>query len=173
MYSVGDKIVYPMHGAGVIEAIEVKKVLKEKQTYYIMKMPVGGMILMIPTNNTEEIGIRGIVDKETAADVVESFGTAVGEFNENWNKRYRENLSKIKTGNIVEVAKVVKSLAHREMDKPLSTCEKKMLTNARHILVSELVLATDDSEEGVEKEYDAVLKQLQKEVNACVRGEED
>ncbi len=141
MYSVGDKIVYPMHGAGVIEAIEVKKVLKEKQTYYIMKMPVGGMILMIPTNNTEEIGIRGIVDKETAADVVESFGTAVGEFNENWNKRYRENMIKIRSGNIYEVLEVVKMLMLRDKTKGLSTGERKMLNNSKHILLSELVLS--------------------------------
>lgn len=141
MYSVGDKIVYPMHGAGVIEAIEVKKVLKEKQTYYIMKMPVGGMILMIPTNNTEEIGIRGIVDKETAADVVENFGAAVGEFNENWNKRYRENMIKIRSGNIYEVLEVVKMLMLRDKTKGLSTGERKMLNNSKHILLSELVLS--------------------------------
>ena len=141
MYNVGDKIVYPMNGAGVIEAIEVKKVLKEKHTYYIMRMPVGGMVLMIPTNNTDEIGIREVVDANTAADVVNHFGDKVGEFNENWNKRYRENMIKIRSGNIYEVLDVVKMLMLRDRTKGLSTGERKMLNNSKHILLSELVLS--------------------------------
>ena len=160
MYSVGDKIVYPMHGAGVIEAIEVKKVLKEKQTYYIMKMPVGGMILMIPTNNTEEIGIRGIVDKKTAADVVENFGTAVGEFNENWNKRYRENMIKIRSGDIYEVLEVVKMLMLRDKTKGLSTGERKMLNNSKHILLSELVLSEAYEYSALERLLDEKTEEL-------------
>ena len=160
MYSVGDKIVYPMHGAGVIEAIEVKKVLKEKQTYYIMKMPVGGMILMIPTNNTEEIVIRGIVDKETAADVVASFGTAVGEFNENWNKRYRENMIKIRSGDIYEVLEVVKMLMLRDKTKGLSTGERKMLNNSKHILLSELVLSEAYEYSALERLLDEKTEEL-------------
>ena len=145
MYSVGDKIVYPMHGAGVIEAIEVKKVLKEKQTYYIMKMPVGGMILMIPTNNTEEIGIRG---------------TAVGEFNENWNKRYRENMIKIRSGDIYEVLEVVKMLMLRDKTKGLSTGERKMLNNSKHILLSELVLSEAYEYSALERLLDEKTEEL-------------
>jgi len=140
MYDVGDKIVYPTHGAGVIEAIEVKKVLKEKQSYYIMRVPVGGMLLMIPTNNTDEIGIRSVVDCETAKDVIEKFGADVGEFNENWNKRYRENMQKIRSGDIYEVLEVVKMLMLRDRVKGLSTGERKMLNNSKNILLSELVL---------------------------------
>ncbi len=157
MYQIGEKIVYPMHGAGVVQAIEEKEVMGEKQSYYVLKIPMTEMKLMVPVEKAESIGVRPVI---SPSDIEKLFNKVKGEYEEesgNWNKRYRENLSKIKTGNIVEVAKVVKSLAHREMDKPLSTCEKKMLTNARHILVSELVLATDDKEEVVEKEIDALI----------------
>ena len=157
MYQIGEKIVYPMHGAGVVQAIEEKEVMGEKQSYYVLKIPTTEMKLMVPVEKAESIGVRPVI---SPSDIEKLFNKVKGEDEEesdNWNKRYRENLSKIKTGNSVEVAKVVKSLAHREMDKPLSTCEKKMLTNARHILVSELVLATDDKEEVVEKEIDALI----------------
>ncbi len=157
MYQIGEKIVYPMHGAGVVQAIEEKEVMGEKQSYYVLKIPTTEMKLMVPVEKAESIGVRPVI---SPSDIEKLFNKVKGEDEEesdNWNKRYRENLSKIKTGNIVEVAKVVKSLAHREMDKPLSTCEKKMLPNARHILVSELVLATDDKEEVVEKEIDALI----------------
>ncbi len=143
MFNIGDKIVYPTHGAGVIEAIEVKKILKEKQSYYIMRMPVGGIVLMIPVNNAEEIGIRSVVDKKEAKKVVAAFGDAVGEFNENWNKRYRENMLKIRSGDIYEVLEVVKMLMLRDKIKGLSTGERKMLNNAKNILLSELDLTEE------------------------------
>lgn len=141
MYNIGDKIVYPMHGAGIIEAIEEKKFLKEKQSYYIMRMPIGDMMVMIPINNTVEIGIRNVIDNETALTVIQVFSDSVPDMNENWNKRYRENMIKIKTGDILEVADVVKSLMLREKTRGLSTGERKMLNNAKQILISELVLA--------------------------------
>lgn len=153
MFKVGDKIVYPTHGAGVIETIEERKVLKEKQDYYIMRMPVGEIVLMIPVKNAEEIGIRSIVDNKTAKKVVATFGAAIGEVNENWNKRYRENMQKIRTGDIYEVLEVVKMLMLRDRTKGLSTGERKMLNNAKHILLSELDL-TDNYEY---KQLEAVL----------------
>ncbi len=159
MYDVGDKIVYPTHGAGIIEAIEVKKVLKEKQSYYIMRVPVGGMLLMIPTNNTDEIGIRSVVDCKTAKDVIEKFGDEVGEFNENWNKRYRENMQKIRSGDIYEVLEVVKMLMLRDRVKGLSTGERKMLNNSKHILLSELVLCD-------KYEYNQLEKLLEEKIDA-------
>ena len=157
MYQIGEKIVYPMHGAGVVQAIEEKEVMGEKQSYYVLKIPTTEMKLMVPVEKAESIGVRPVISPSDIEKLFNKVKDEDEEESDNWNKRYRENLSKIKTGNIVEVAKVVKSLAHREMDKPLSTCEKKMLTNARHILVSELVLATDDKEEVVEKEIDALI----------------
>jgi len=143
MVNVGDKIVYPMHGAGIIESIEEKEILGQKQKYYIMKMPVGDIKVMIPTTNASDIGIREVIDKEKATQVLGSLDNGHGFMNTNWNKRYRENMEKIKSGNIFEVADVVKNLAHRDKEKGLSTGERKMLNNARQILISELVLANE------------------------------
>lgn len=141
MFNVGDKIVYPMHGAGVIESIEEKEILGQKQNYYVMKMPVGDMKVMIPTHNVRGIGIREVIDGCDVDKVFAMLGESNSNVNSNWNKRYRENMIKIKSGNIYEVADVVKSLMLREKEKGLSTGERKMLNSARQILISELVLA--------------------------------
>jgi len=141
MYNVGDKIVYPMHGAGVIESIEEKEILGSKQNYYVMKMPVGDMKVMIPTLNVDGIGIREIIDSCDVDKVYEILQDQSVNVTNNWNKRYRENMTKIKSGNIYEVADVVRILMIREREKGLSTGERKMLNSARQIMVSELVLA--------------------------------
>lgn len=141
MFNVGDKIVYPMHGAGVIESIEEKEILGSKQKYYVMKMPVGDMKVMIPTLNVEGIGIREIIDSCEVDKVYEILQDQSINVTNNWNKRYRENMTKIKSGNIYEVADVVRILMIREREKGLSTGERKMLNSARQIMVSELVLA--------------------------------
>lgn len=161
MFNVGDKIVYPTHGAGVVEAVEEKKVLKEKQSYYIMRMPVGDIVLMIPVKNAEEIGVRHLIDEKTACDVVEKFSAPVGEFNENWNKRYRDNMVKLKSGDIYEVLEVVKVLMLRDRIKGLSTGERKMLNNAKHIVLSELDLAG-------KYDYNQLETMLDKEIKALV-----
>lgn len=141
MFSVGDKIVYPMHGAGVIESIEEKEILGEKHNYYVLKMPIGDMKVMIPTQNVDDIGIREVIDEQEANKVFEILHDKDISLTSNWNKRYRENMDKIKSGNIFEVAVVVKALMLRENEKGLSTGERKMLNSARQILISELVLA--------------------------------
>lgn len=141
MYNIGDKIVYPMHGAGVIESIEEREILGQKKNYYVVKIPVGDMKVMIPINNVEDIGIREIISTKEADKVFAVLSEHDANANANWNKRYRENMSKIKSGNIYEVAGVVRSLMQREKDKGLSTGERKMLSSAKQILVSELVLA--------------------------------
>jgi CarD family transcriptional regulator len=141
MFRIGDKIVYPMHGAGVIESIEEREILGERKRYYVMKMPVGDMKVMIPINNVEGIGIRGIIDKQNADEVFRSLQNRCNEQSSNWNKRYRENMIKIKSGDIFEVADVVKTLILRERNRGLSTGERKMLNSAKQILISELVLA--------------------------------
>lgn len=141
MYDVGDKIVYPMHGAGVIESIEEKEILGEKKSYYIMKMPVGEMKVMIPINCAGNVGIRDVIDKSIADRVFRSLEGEIIEQPSNWNKRYRENMIKIKSGNVFDVAEVVKNLIIREKQKGLSTGERKMLNSAKQILISELVLA--------------------------------
>ncbi|MCI8482366.1 MAG: CarD family transcriptional regulator [Clostridia bacterium] len=149
MFNVGDHIVYPMHGAGVIDAIEEKDILGEKQAYYILRMP-GEVKVMVPTNKAEEIGVRGIIDKQSADKVFEILEEDKTEMSANWNKRYRDNMDKMKSGDIYEIADVVRNLSFKQKEKGLSTGEKKMLSNAKQILVSELVLAENSSEEIVE-----------------------
>ena len=153
MFNVGDKIVYPMHGAGTIDSIEEKDILGEKQNYYIIKMP-GEVKVMVPTAKAEEIGVRNIIDKEKAGKVLEILEENETEMSNNWNKRYRDNMEKMKSGDIYEVADVVRNLAFKQKEKGLSTGEKKMLNNAKQILISELVLAEHASQEDVEKLVD-------------------
>ena len=153
MFNVGDKIVYPMHGAGTIDAIEEKDILGEKQAYYIIKMP-GEVKVMVPTAKAEEIGVRNIINKENAGKVFEILEENETEMSNNWNKRYRDNMEKMKSGDIYEIADVVRNLAFKQKEKGLSTGEKKMLNNAKQILVSELVLAEHASQEEVEKLID-------------------
>ena len=176
MFKVGDKIVYPMHGAGTIESIEEKEILGEKQKYYIMKMPVGDIKVMVPTKNAELIGVRDVIGNDVAQDVLEVLGAAPTDMSSNWSKRYRDNQDKMKSGDICEVADVVRNLAFRAKVKPLATGEKKMLTNAKQILVSELVLAEAMDKDQVESlideridkdytEYNNIIKNLKGQIN--------
>ena len=153
MYNVGDKVVYPMHGAGVIDSIEEKEILGEKQSYYILKMP-GEVKVMVPISTAEQHGIRNIIDKSEAEKVFNVLEQDETEMEKNWNKRYRENMEKMKSGNIYEIADVVRNLSFKQKEKGLSTGEKKMLHNAKQILVSELVLAEHASQDEVEELVD-------------------
>ncbi len=153
MYNVGDKVVYPMHGAGVIDSIEEKEILGEKQSYYILKMP-GEVKVMIPTATAEQHGIRNVIDKEQAEKVINVLEQDETEMEKNWNKRYRDNMEKMKSGDIYEIADVVRNLSFKQKEKGLSTGEKKMLYNAKQILVSELVLAEHSSQEEIEELVD-------------------
>jgi CarD family transcriptional regulator len=158
MFSVGDKIVYPMHGAGVIESIEEREILGQKQRYYVMRMPVGDMKLMVPTLNINEIGIRGIIESSDVMKVYEILQDHNVNVTNNWSKRYRENMVKIKSGNIYEVADVVRTLMIRDREKGLSTGERKMLNSAKQIMVSELVLAEGTDSVEIESVIDDFLK---------------
>ena len=150
MFNVGDEVVYPMHGAGKIVSIEERAILNERQSYYIIKMP-GEVKVMVPTAKAEEVGVRNIINKEEAAKVMSILGENETEMSQNWNKRYRDNMDKMKSGDIYEVADVVRNLSFKQKEKGLSTGEKKMLNNAKQILVSELVLAEHASQEEVEQ----------------------
>lgn len=150
MFNVGDKIVYPMHGAGTIDAIENKNILGEEQSYYVIKMP-GEVKVMVPTEKAEQIGVRSVINKEEANKVISVLEHNETEMSQNWNKRYRDNMDKMKSGDIYEVADVVRNLAFKQKEKgSLSTGEKKMFSNAKQILISELVLAEHASENEVE-----------------------
>ncbi|NLV91588.1 MAG: CarD family transcriptional regulator [Firmicutes bacterium] len=141
-----------MHGAGIIEKIEEREVLGELQNYYIMRLPIGDMKVMIPMENAEEIGLRPVIDEEGVAQVLSILQEGQTKMSSNWNRRYRANMEKIKSGDIFAVAEVVRNLAIRDNEKGLSTGERKMLENAKQILISELVLAQDLSEEEVEQQ---------------------
>lgn len=156
MFNVGDKVVYPMHGAGTIEAIEEKDILGEKQAYYIIKMP-GEVKCMVPTVKAEEIGVRDIIDKETAVKVFKVLEQDSTDMSMNWNKRYRDNMDKMKSGDAYEIADVVRNLSFKQKEKGLSTGEKKMLLNAKQILVSELTLAEHSSKDEVEELVDNTI----------------
>ncbi|BAU26148.1 CarD family transcriptional regulator [Aneurinibacillus soli] len=147
LFQIGDKIVYPMHGAGVIEAIEEKEILGEKQQYYIMKMPVGNMQVMIPMEKVSNLGIREVIDMPALEHVLQILRTDEIDVSTNWNRRFRKNMEKMRTGDIYEVADVVRDLMRRDREKGLSTGERKMLDNARQILLSELVLVKNIDEE--------------------------
>ena len=149
MFNIGDKIVYPMHGAGTIDSIEEKDILGEKQSYYILRMP-GEVKVMVPISKAEEVGVRAIIDKTTADKVFMVLEQDETEMNKNWNKRYRDNMDKLKSGNIYEIADVVRNLSFKQKEKGLSTGEKKMLLNAKQILVSELVLAEQEDLNDIE-----------------------
>jgi len=162
MYEVGDKVVYPMHGAGVIESIEEKEFFGEKIKYYVMKMPLGEMRIMIPVSKAVSIGIRSVIDKSVADMVLDSLEKANNENDEeetaNWNRRYRENMDKIRSGNIFEVAEVVRTLTIRERQKGLSTGDRKMLNSARRILISELVFAENKEPDEIENMINRRIK---------------
>ena len=163
MFKVGDKIVYPMHGAGTIDAIEEKEILGEKQQDYIINMP-GEVKVMVPTAKAQSMGVRNVVDSNGANRVLKILEQDETEMSNNWNKRYRDNLEKMKTGDIYEIADVVRNLSFKQKERgTLSTGEKKMLNNAKLILVSELVLAEHSSKDEIEKLVDNKIEMSFKE----------
>lgn len=157
MFVIGDRIVYPMHGAGIIEQIEEKQILGEIRKYYILKVPCGDMKIMIPIESTEDIGVRAIISVEEINEVIEVLSADSTEMSNNWNRRYRENMEKLKTGDIYNVAEVVRNLMRTDKEKKLSTGEKKMLSNAKQILISEIILVKDIDHEAAEKIIDSAI----------------
>jgi len=143
MFNVGDRVVYPMHGAGTIEGVEEKEILGKTHRYYVLRLPIGDMKVMIPVDNSKEIGLRDVISPDEVDKVVSVLKQECTAMSPNWNRRYRSNLEKIKSGDIYEVADVVRNLSAREKQKGLSTGERKMLDSAREILISELILAKD------------------------------
>lgn len=162
MYNIGDKIVYPMHGAGTIEAIEEKEVLGEINSYYILRMAYDNLKVMFPVNGVSADIIRELIPADEADKVIEYFAEYTEEINNNWNKRYRENVIRIKSGNIYEVTQVVKTLMCRDSEKGLSSGERKMLSTAKQILISELVLSKGVSQNEIENELEALIEKTVK-----------
>ena len=146
MYQEGDKILYPMHGAGIIKLIEKREILGSVKEYYILHVPCGDMKVMIPVDNCDAIGVRPIVTEEEIQKAIEILRQESTQMTGNWNKRYRENMEKIKTGNIELVAEIVRNLTRIDRENRLSAGEKKMLTNVRKILQSEIMLVCNIDE---------------------------
>ena len=157
MYQIGDKVVHPMYGAGVVDSIVQKLVGGVLRDYYILKLPNRSMVVMVPTENCEEIGVRPVVDQEQADRVMAAISDIQVEMTANWNHRYRENMERMKSGDLLEVARVIKGLTIRDQDRGLSTGERKMLHSAKQILISEIVLSKSVSYESVEEELNTAL----------------
>lgn len=158
LYQVGDKIVHPMHGAGVIDSIIQKKLNGVVREYYTLKLPVGTMSVLIPTDHTEEIGVRPVMDADKTGAVLDAMGKLDVPMAANWSRRYRDNMLKLKSGDLLEVAGVVKGLMYRDQDRGLSTQERKMLRSARQILISELVLSQNSTYEDMAQQVDRILE---------------
>ena len=137
MFTIGDKVAYPMHGAGVIEGIEEQTILGEPRSYYVLRLSHSDMKVMVPVDTSGKVGVRYIVEPEDLTEVAD--------------KRNRDNMEKLKTGDLREIAEVVRNLLRADYRKKLSTGEKKMLTNARQLLLSEIVLAKGISADSADK----------------------
>lgn len=159
MFRIGDQVVHPMHGAGVIDDIVREKVTGSMKEYYVFKMPVGGLILKIPTANCQTIGIRSVSTPSEVESFLAGIPSLEVEVNTNWNKRYQENLMRLKSGDLNEVARVVKALMHRESRRSLSTGERKMLHSAKQIIISEMVLAEGCAYQDAEARLDHAIRQ--------------
>ncbi len=141
MFNVGDSISHPMHGAGVIVDIVERSVDNRPQPFYLVDMLFGSMTVLIPCGICDSIGVRNIISAQEADKITDSIPKLCIEFNDNWSKRYRENIEKIKSGDLYAVAGVIKTLVLRDKVKTLSTGERKLLNTAKGILASELALA--------------------------------
>ena len=157
MYRVGDKVVHPMHGAGVIEEITEERLAGKRASYYVFRMPVGGLVLKIPTENCGMIGVRALSSLEEIQRVLEMIPGLDAEMTTNWNHRYRENMSRIKSGDLVEVARVIKGLMWRDAQRGLSNGERKMLHSAKQILISEIVLVQGVAYQEAERSINEVM----------------
>jgi len=165
---VGDNVVYPHHGAGQVIKKEEKDILGEKRQYLTIKILHNDMTVMVPCENAGKAGLRRVIDEETVKKVLSVLSDDVSEMPKNWNRRFKHNRDKIKTGDIYELAEVVRNLAIREQDKGLSTGEKQMFTRAKKILASELMYALEMGEEQAEDHLDDLLQRSGEEKLASV-----
>ena len=147
MYKVGDKVVYPHHGAGTVVKREKREVLGEKREYLTIKILHNDMTVNVPADNAERVGLRKVIDEEAVKKVVKYLTSGGTEMPKNWNRRFKHNRDKMKTGDIYELAEVVRNLALRDGEKGLSTGEKQMYVKAKKILASELMYAKTMSED--------------------------
>ncbi len=156
-FAVGDKVVYPHHGAAIIEGKE-KRVFDGKKTdYFVLRITYGDLKVSIPVDKADEIGLREVINDEEVEEVFAVLRKKEARMPTNWSRRFKNHVEKLKSGDIYQVAEVVRNLSIREADKGLSAGEKRMLARARQILVSELTFALNVDEEAAEARLDDVL----------------
>jgi CarD family transcriptional regulator len=158
-FEEGEKVVYPHHGAGVVLKKESTELLGETREYLTIKILHNDMTVKVPTENAQATGLRRVIDEDEIKKVISVLSDEVSDMPKNWNRRFKYNKEKIKTGNVFELAEVVRNLALREMEKGLSTGEKQMYTRAKKILASEFMYALDKDEEGAEEYLDNLLEE--------------
>ena len=154
---VGDKVVHPMHGAGVIRDIVVERLAGQRKSYYVFSLPVGELVLKIPTESCEKIGIRGLSTSEAIDALISKIPQIPVDMTVNWNQRYRENMDRLKSGELSEVARVIKALMWRDRDRGLSNGERKMLHSAKQILLSEVVLVNGTDYKETEQRIERIM----------------
>ena len=158
MFEIGDLAVYPAHGVGRIEAIETREISGEKQDFYIMKILENNMIIMIPVDNVESVGLRDIIDVGEVPKVYEIMKKRdIPADNQTWNRRYREYMEKIKTGSVYEVAEVLRDLYLLKVEKDLSFGERKMLDTAQSLLLKELSIAKATDERAILSDINTIF----------------
>jgi len=158
-FEEGDKVVYPHHGAGVVLKKESTELLGETREYLTIKILHNDLTVKVPTENAGIAGLRRVIDEDEIKKVISVLSDEVSDMPKNWNRRFKYNKEKIKTGNVFELAEVVRNLALREMEKGLSTGEKQMYTRAKKILASEFMYALDKDEEGAEDYLNGLLEE--------------
>ncbi len=157
MFDVGDKVVYPHHGAAIVEKREKREAFGEIKEYLVLKLAYGDLTLMVPTANTEEVGLREVINDEEVEEVFAVLRKKEARMPTNWSRRYKNHSEKLRSGDIYQVAEVVRNLSIRDKDKGLSAGEKKMLAKARQILISELTFALNVDEIQAEKKLAEAL----------------
>ena len=156
-FAVGDRIAHPLHGAGVIDSIETQRSGGVDRDYYVMRISMGDILVKIPKDTSDAIGVRPVIAREQVQQLLDAISGIQIEMTQNWNKRYRENMLKIRSGDLLEVASVIKGLRLREKGRGLSTGERKMLNSAKQILLSELVLAQSLSYDEAEEQLASAI----------------
>lgn len=157
MYLIGDRVVHPMHGAGVIRDIVEERMAGQRKQYYVFCLPVGELVLKIPTESCDVIGIRSLSTRDAIESLIAAIPDLPVDVTANWNRRYRENLDRLKSGDLSEVARVIKALMWRDRARGLSNGERKMLHSAKQILLSEVVLVEDSDYRETEQRIDRMM----------------
>lgn len=157
MYIIGDKVVHPMHGAGVIRDIVEERIAGQKRQYYVFCLPIGELVLKFPTDSCGIIGIRDLSTKDSIENLIGKISDIPVDMTPNWNRRYRENMERLKSGDLAEVARVIKTLMWRDQARGLSNGERKMLHNAKQIFLSEIVLVEGTDYKETERRIDQLM----------------